>query len=214
MFREKTLTDRVIRNARKRGAKVYTHGVGPRGWRSKHRELYKERLTTRPHSLLPNTPSDTLWQHITVTFDSGVLVKDFKKDMRTLEDIGVERFDSGFSYNFGIDMVTGQIGLGQFLEAKGAHTINDKGIPNYSYDQNAVSIAIAFIGMPGDIPSKKAILATVRLVAALIEEGALTPEHDYNPHSMVAAKDCPTDAVRKVMPEINKRAKRVAHHCS
>lgn len=192
-----TITQRVVRNARKRGVKV----VDRIQWGNTS-TIYQKRRRTRPHKSMP---SDTLWQHITVTKRKGI-----RYDMRTLHKIGMERFGSGVSYNFGIDMVTGEIGVGQALDAKGTHTVNNKGIPNYSYDQNFVSHAFAFIGMPGDLISNKAIDAAAKLFAAMIDEGALTKDPDYNPHSMVAYKDCPTDAAREVMPLIKKKAKEYA----
>lgn len=188
-----TITTRVVRNARRRGVTV----IGRTGWGNTSL-VYSRRRRTRPHK---HAPSDTLWQHITVTNRKGI-----RYDMRTLHRIGMERFGSGVSYNFCIDMKTGEVGVGQALDAKGTHTVNNKNIPNYSYDQNFVSLAFAFIGMPGDKPSDKAIDAAANLFAALIDEGALTEDPDYNPHSMVAYKDCPTDAVRKVMSEIKSLA--------
>lgn len=186
-----SITTRVIRNARKRGCKVYTR----KAWLCPNLAVYQWRRRFRKHKPMP---SDTLWQHITVTRRSNM-----RADMRTLHRIGMERFGSGVSYNFAVDMLTGEIGLGQSLDAKGTHTVNDKGIPGYSHDQNLVSHAIAFVGMPGAKVTEKAIQSISRLVAALIDEGALTVGHDYNPHSMVAFKDCPTHNVRKVMERIN-----------
>lgn len=188
-----TITTRVVRNARRRGVKV----IGRTGWGNTSL-VYATRRRTRPHKRMP---SDTLWQHITVTNRKGI-----RYDMRTLHKIGMERFGSGVSYNFAIDMKTGEVGVGQALDAKGTHTVNNKNIPNYSYDQNFVAHAFAFIGMPGDEPSEAAIQAAANLFAAMIDEGALTADPDYNPHSMVAYKDCPTDAAREVMPRIKKLA--------
>ena len=197
-----TITQRVHRRAEKRGLEILTR----QEWGTKHAQVYADRRTSRPHSLLPDKPADTLWQHITVTFDTGTLRGDFKEDMQTLERIGMERFGSGFSYNFGVDHRSGMVGIGQSLDAKGTHTINDKGISGYSLDQNAVSLAVAWIGMPGMKPTDKAIRSLGLLVACLIDEGALTRGHDYNPHSMVAWKDCPTDAGRAAMAEVNRIA--------
>lgn len=199
-----TITQRVTRQARRRGLKVYTR----RQWGSKHGNIYQWRRRHRPHALLPHVPSDTLVQHITVTFDSGVLCGDFKKDMQTIERIGYDRFKSGVSYNWVIDMETGEVGQGQSLDAAGTHTVNDKDVDNFSYDQNAVALAIAYMGMPGKVPSKAAINSAVQLIAAHIECRALTRGHDYVPHSLFAHKDCPTDAVRTRMPMINRRARR------
>lgn len=184
-----TITQRVVKRARRKGVTV----VSRRGWKNIS-PVYEWRRRFRKHK--PN-PADTLWCHISVTHREEI-----RKAMRTLHKIGMERFGSGVSYNFGIDMVTGEVGLGQALDAKGTHTVNDKKIPGYSHDQNYVSHAICFIGMPGDKPTPRAIAAAGLLVQAMIEEGALTSGFDFNPHSMAAFKDCPTDNVRAVMPDI------------
>lgn len=193
------ITRRVIRNARRRGATVLSRpqwgNVSP---------VYQWRRINRRHALLPRQPVDTLWQHITVTHRQGL-----KADMRTLHRIGMERFGSGVSYNFAVDMRTGHIALGQNLDAKGTHTLNDKDVPGYSYDQNAVSLAVVAIGMPGDELSDKAADAIATLIAALVDEGALTRGHDYNPHSLVAWKDCPCDPTRNRMAEIQRKANRL-----
>lgn len=190
-----SLTTRVVRNARKKGVKV----IGRKGWGNTSR-VYQTRRRTRPHK--PG-PAGTLWQHISVTNRKGI-----RYDMRTLHKIGMERFGSGVSYNFGIDIVTGEVGVGQALDAKGTHTVNNKGVSGYSYDQNFVAHAFCFIGMPGQKPSDRAIDAAGRLMAAMIEEGALRPvgHLDYNPHSLVAYKDCPTEFMRDVMPQIKRIA--------
>jgi hypothetical protein len=147
--------------------------------------------------------------HITVTRDDGPLKGDFFADMREVEQIGFERFGTGFSYNWGIDPVTGMVGVGMPLMAAGSHTINDKHRKNYSYNQNYVARAAAWIGMPGMVPTKDAKEAFAQLLAAHIEEGALTPDFDFKPHSFFAAKDCPTQAGRDAMPWIKRRALKV-----
>lgn len=184
-----SITQRVVDNARGKGVKV----IGRAGWGNTS-TIYQWRRRFRKHA--PN-PSDTLWFHITVTRREGI-----RKDMRTLHRIGMQRFGSGVSYNFCIDMKTGEVGLGQALDAKGTHTVNNKRIDGYSYDQNRVSHAIAFIGMPGDELSPAAIKSAAKLIASMTEERALTQDPDFNPHSMVAWKDCPTDAVRRKIPVI------------
>jgi hypothetical protein len=124
--------------------------------------------------------------------------------MRFLHSIGMERFGSGVSYNIGIDMLTGEAALGQSLDAAGTHTLNEKNIPGYSFNQNYVSFAIAFIGMPGAFMSKRAIQTAGKIIQAMIDEGVLTPGFDFNPHNMVAAKSCPTPAVEDHMPNIRR----------
>lgn len=186
---------RVVRTARNRGLKVYTQ----KQWGSAHPNSYRLRLVTRPTT---RRIKDTLWQHISVTRDDGESKIAFFMDMRELEKIGDDRFQSGVSYNVAIDMLTGEIGIGQYFNAKGTHTLNHKGVPGYSFDQNKVSLAFVFIGMPGQKPSKRAIKAAGIMFGVLIDCKKLTLDPDYNPHRMVAAKDCPTDAVVDVMPEI------------
>lgn len=197
-----TLQQRVVRNLRKRGVKVQTR----KQWGSKYPGVYRTRLITRR---VTRRKADTVVQHITVTFDSGKLVGDFREDMRTIERIGFERFGSGFSYNFGVDMKTGMVGVGMPLLAKGTHTVNDKRVSGFSYDQNAVARAIAVIGMPNDPLSDEAKESIAQLLAALMDERAVTLDPDYLPHSFFAYKDCPCDATRLSMTTIMKRAKKV-----
>ena len=191
-----TITQRVVRNARKRGVKVY----GRTRWGSVKGHVYVWRRIFR--KVKPG-PADTVVQHITVTRRS-----DIKSDMRVLEQIGTERFGSGVSYNFAVDMVTGEVGVGQSLDAKGTHTLNDKGVPGYSFDQNYVARAIAVIGMPGAKLSRQAEWSIISLLAAMVEEGAVTKTFDYDPHSKFAYKDCPCDETRDRMPALREAALR------
>lgn len=193
------LTQRVVDNARRRGVVVLTQ----KQWGSAHPGTYNKRLETHPVSV---RKADTLWQHITVTFNIGNLIGDFKKDMQTLERIGDERFGTGVSYNVCADPITGMIGLGANLLARGAHTINDKGVKGFSKNQNYVARAAAWIGMPGFKTTRRARRQLAKFIAAMIEEEALTPEHDYEPHSLVAWKDCPTDEGRRWLGPINRMA--------
>jgi hypothetical protein len=197
-------TDALVAVLRRRGVEVLTHDQ----WGSIRRSTYAARLDSRPHALLPQRPVDTLWNHITVTFDDGVLVGDFAADMREVERIGYDRFGSGVSYNILIDAnaTRPRVAIGQFLEAKGTHTVNDKGVAGYSYDQNAVALAVAWVGVPGDRLNEHAETALVEVRAALIEIDALTPDYDDVPHSLVAAKDCPTNELRDRLPVLKRAA--------
>jgi hypothetical protein len=194
-----TPTQKFVSMARERGLTVYTRQIGPRGWGSRHPLVYGWRRRFRKHAPLP---SDTLIQHITVTHDLGRSERNFKKEMRTVEAIGWDRFKSGVSYNLCIDMVTGSIGLGQAFDAKGTHTVNDKNLKGFSFDQNLVGHALSFIGMPGDELSTKAVRSTARCIAIMMKLGILTTHFDYIGHREFAYKDCPTDAVVERMPEI------------
>lgn len=198
-----TPTQRMVRAARRRGATVLTH----RQWGSKARSVYASRRSATRRGVWPGFKlrADTLVLHITVTFDSGDLVGDFKTDVQTVERIGLERFGSGISYNAVVDMATGTAAVGQPLDSKGTHTVNDKRVPGYSHDQNLVARAIACLGMPGDRLSDAALETIVDLMVGMWEAGALTDDPDVVPHSLFAHKDCPTDAVRAALPEIRRR---------
>lgn len=198
-----TLQRRITSNLRSKGVAVRTR----REWGTKHALVYARRLVTHRHAPFP---SDTAVQHITVTHDSGRLVGDFKTDMQTIERIGYERFQSGISYNFVVDMHTGMIGVGMPLKAKGTHTVNEKGVSGFSYDQNLVAIGIAVMGMCDTPLSDKAEASLGKLLAALIEEGALTPGHDYVPHNLFTAKDCPCPPTQNRMRAINEQARTLA----
>jgi hypothetical protein len=202
-----TITSRFVKRARARGVTVHTR----RQWATPtQRAIYAWRRVNRRHAQLPKRPTDTLVQHITVTRDDGPTQANFNADMRELHAIGASRFGSGVSYNLVWDMTTGEIGLGQALDAAGTHTLNDKNVPGYSENLNYYAIAIAAIGMPGKKPTARAVEALARTIAALIDVKALNPGHDYVPHSLFAFKDCPTDPVRAIMPEVNRRARELA----
>lgn len=195
-----SITTRVVRRARRHyGLTVYTR----HRWGSTARNIYAQRRRTRP---VARVKADTLVQHITVTRPSG----DLRVDARTVERIGLERFGSGVSYNFLLDMATGAVAVGQALDAKGTHTVNAKGVPGYSYDQNSMARAIAVVGMPDTTLTDQAEEALARLIAAMIDAGALTPDPDYVPHSLFAWKDCPCDPTRSRMPAIKARAQFLA----
>lgn len=197
-------TDAFVAALRRRGVEVLTHDQ----WGSARRDLYVKRLTSHPHGLLPSRPVDTLWNHVTVTEDDGPTSGEFKADCREVERIGYARFGSGVSYNILVDRNAAQprVAIGQFLEAKGTHTVNTKGIAGYSYNQNKVALALAWVGLPGDRLNAAAVEACVQVNAALIEVGAMTDHYDNVPHSLVAAKDCPTDELRDRLAEIKRRA--------
>lgn len=192
----RTPSGRVVARLRSHyGQTVYTHS----DWGSKHTGTYTYRKKFKPVRV---QKADTLVQHITVTRPSG----DFKADCRAVEAIGYDRFKSGVSYNWLVDMTTGEIAVGQPLDAKGTHTVNNKGVKGFSHDQNAVARAIAVVGMENTPLSAKAEEAIAAIQAAMMDEGQLTTTYDYVPHSFFAYKDCPCEATRSKMPAMRARA--------
>ena len=179
---------------------VFSH----KQWESVHEGLYLTRREIRPAII----PADTVVQHITVTLDHGPLSGDFIQDMLTLERIGWERFKTGISYNWVVDMETGSIGQGAYLDAQGSHTINNKGVAGFSYNQNEMARAIAVLGMPKTPLSKLAEESIVDILVAMHRGGAITAEPDYLPHSTFAYKDCPCDITRDRMDNIYSKFQR------
>lgn len=195
------ITQRVIRRARKEyGVPVLSR----RQWGSRLGSVYRRRrsLTASGQWGAFRLKADTVAQHITVTRPTG----NFKADCQAVERIGQSRFGSGVSYNWLVNMATGEVAEGQPLDSKGTHTVNDKGRSGYSRNQNLVARAIAVIGMPDSNLSRDARESIAGLLAAMIDEGAITEDFDYQPHSFFAWKDCPCDATRNAMPSIYDRA--------
>lgn len=193
---EVTITQQAIRELRAQDVKVLTR----RQWGSTHQEIYAYRRRYKPAFL----PADTVVQHITVTRDTG----DFKADVRRVETIGFNRFGSGISYNWIVNMKTGVVAAGMPLDAKGTHTVNLKRVPGFSYDQNYRARAIAVLGMPEDKLSRKAKHSIAAILVAMARVGAITREPDYLPHSTFAAKDCPCESTRSQMDAIYRRFQR------
>lgn len=193
-----SITSRVVRRARRRyGVTVYNH----RQWQSRCRPIYASRRKLRPVNV---RQADTLVQHITVTRPTA----DLRADARVVEQIGLQRFGSGVSYNFLFNMRAGDCAVGMPLDAKGTHTVNLKGVPGFSYDQNHAARAFAVVGTDQPLTqlSPRAAEAMARVFAAMMDCKALTSTPDYEPHSRFASKDCPCDPTRDRMAAIEKRA--------
>lgn len=201
MSQPEGINKRVMQELRRvASVPVFSH----KQWEAEYEGIYLTRREIRPAI----SPADTVVQHITATLDHGPLRGDFVEDMRTLERIGYERFKTGISYNWVVDMTTGEIGQGAYLDAQGSHTLNDKGIHGYSFNQNERARAIAVMGMPKDKLSKKAEESIVDILVAMWRVGAITYRPDYVPHSLFAYKDCPCDATRNRMPAIYRKFER------
>lgn len=201
MSQPEGINKRVMQELRRvASVPVFSH----KQWEAEYEGIYLTRREIRPAI----SPADTVVQHITATLDHGPLRGDFVEDMRTLERIGYERFKTGISYNWVVDMTTGEIGQGAYLDAQGSHTLNDKGIHGYSFNQNERARAIAVMGMPKDKLSKKAEESIVDILVAMWRVGAITYRPDYVPHSLFAYKDCPCDSTRDRMPAIYRKFER------
>lgn len=173
-------------------------------WGSRRGATYAWRLIFRKAQV----PADTVVQHITVTPDTGKFLPSFRENMRLLEQIGFDRFGTGVSYNACVDD-QGLAGMGMPLRAAGAHTLNDKGVPGYSFNQNYVARAIAWIGLEGETPTEACVDTITKIIACLMDCGHVTEDPDYDPHSKFAFKSCPLDSMKVQMPSILRNAKRL-----
>lgn len=165
-------------------------------WGSKHGDIYGYRLAHKP----VHFPVRYMFAHITVTSVDG------DAGAREVEEIGVERFGSGMSYNWLVDHETHTIYEGQPLAAKGAHTINDKNVAGFPENLNYYGHAVAFMAMPGDKFCDECEELYAAIQAAERLENVAVDVVGYLPHSKFAWKDCPTDAVRNALPRINELA--------
>jgi hypothetical protein len=208
-----TPTMKVVREGRLMGLTVLDRkqwGSEPDGrpWplAPNTRDVYSWRRAHREHHLIrpgrSSRPADTGVQHITVTLDHGNLTGDFRRDVQTVERIGFERFGSGISYNSVTDMSTGMIAVGMPIDAKGTHTVNALAKPGFSYDQNAVALGFAMLGMCNNGLGDKAIEAQGKWLAAHARCGYLTKGFDYLGHRYFANKGCPCDETVSKMDDI------------
>lgn len=188
----------VIRRLRGEGYEVRTR----KQWGSAHADVYAYRLRTKPVDF----PVDHMFAHITVTSQNG------DEGARQVEDIGMDRFGSGVSYQWLVDHETHAIYEGQPLAAKGTHTVNDKKVPGFPVPPeslNYVGHAVAFMGVPGDEFCGECAELFAAIMAASKIEGVVREEARYLPHSMFAAKECPTEAIREMLPIIHREASRM-----
>lgn len=191
------MTSAVVNRLHIMGCKVLDRSQ----WGTKYEALYQKRRVTKKF-IGDRGKAKYAFSHISVTRDDGPSDADFAADMRELERIGYERFLSGISYNWAVDLENGTIGEGMPLDAKGTHTVNNKHVGGYEYDLNAYGHAIVGIGMPGAKPTNAFVASVAAIIAAERDLGLMVEDSDLLPHSMFAAKDCPTTAIRNRIPEI------------
>jgi hypothetical protein len=172
-------------------------------WGSMFEDLYQERR--RPFEL----PAKVFFAHVTDTEDSGELTGDFKRDVQLVEQIGFERFQTGISYTWIVDGRDGTIAKGHSVDAKGAHTLNSKNVAGFTSDLNAEGHAIAWIGRPGDRPSRKCLNSFAAIIAASKRAGIAKDDADLLPHSKFAEKECPLESMRQHLPDIMRKSRNI-----
>jgi hypothetical protein len=152
-------------------------------------------------------PARELWLHHSVTIapdlvwvdaDGDGVEDDEERAMRTLEDIGQQRFGGGISYTFAV-MPSGRIYEGHGIGRQGAHTGG----------RNDIARAIVLVG---DYSNREPTEAQQNAVAWLVELGrqqgwwtvtGLSGGHRQAPGQIATA--CPGDAALRRIPAINQR---------
>lgn len=152
-------------------------------------------------------PASEVWLHHTVTIAPDLVHLDADRDgvdddearaMRTLEDIGEQRFGGGISYTFAV-MPSGRVYEGHGVDREGAHTAG----------RNSVARSIVLVG---DYSRHAVTEAQVRAVAALLRLGVaegwwqhaqLDGGHQDAPG---ARTECPARYGMAAIPRINKLA--------
>jgi hypothetical protein len=152
-------------------------------------------------------PASEVWLHHSVTVapdlawvdaDRDGVEDDEERAMRTLEQIGQDRFGGGISYTFAV-MPSGRVYEGHGVGRQGAHT---KG-------RNSIARAIVLVG---DYSTRAPTVEQKRSIAELLQHGQahgwwryarLNGGHRQAPGAQTA---CPGDAAFRVIPEINRLA--------
>lgn len=181
----------VISRLREAGFAVKTHEE----WGSLQRSVYAARLRDKP----VNIPVRYGFLHITVTNVHG------DEGARLVEAIGMERFGSGVSYNWLVDHTDHTTYQGQFLEAKGTHTINDKNVPGFPYNLNYEGHAVAIMGDVKDPVCDRCVEVIAAIFAAEQLQNCMQRGAHVYPHRTFAAKSCPGDNAVAQLDTINKR---------
>jgi hypothetical protein len=149
-------------------------------------------------------PTRYLFLHVAVIADPDDLVGTEHEVMRALERIGARRFpNTGISYSAAA-FDTGRLYDAQPLDRRGAHTVNELGVPGYPYNLNYYGHAIVLPQMVADPVTDAQVEAVARWGAAVVRAGWSTAR-EFLPHRKFAPKDCPGDKAVARLPEINDR---------
>ncbi|MCI0687617.1 MAG: N-acetylmuramoyl-L-alanine amidase, partial [Sporichthyaceae bacterium] len=148
-------------------------------------------------------PGRYLFLHIAVVNDPNDLKGSEDDVVRTIEQIGIQRFPStGISYN-AIAFDTGRLYDGQPLTRRGAHTINDFGISGYPYNLNYYGHAIVLPQQTADAVTDAQVDAVARWGAAVVRAG-YSRASQFFPHRKFSPKECPGDRAVARLDDINR----------
>lgn len=132
--------------------------------------------------------SDTIAPDLVIPWD------DEYRAMRLLEQIGVQRFESGMSYNVAV-MPTGNAYEGQPLANKSTHSA--------FADWNYTRASIVLVGNYETNQPTEAMLRTVALIQAFWKAAGTITTTDLRWHGQVQSTACPGRNVIARIPDIN-----------
>lgn len=164
-------------------------------WGARHPGGWADRRRTLP--IRAAGPGGGVWLHHTVTAapPPGATLAQDVAAVRTLENIGQQRFGGGISYTF-VVTPSGRLFAGHLIERKGAHTVG----------HNLAGASIALIGnYERTAPTDAAVRAVAACLRLMVARGWLdTPRlrggHRDAPGSATA---CPGDRAHALIGQIN-----------
>lgn len=148
-------------------------------------------------------PATELWLHHSVTIAPDLVppFDDEHRAMRTLEQIGQDRFGGGISYTFAV-MPNGRVYEGHGVDREGAHTAG----------HNSAGRGIVLVGNYDSIaPSAAMLNGVAELLAHGKRVGWWTAAELDGGHRDTKATACPGGAAYRLIPEINRRAALLLH---
>ncbi len=143
-------------------------------------------------------PATEVWLHHSVT--KAPTPSGEKSAMRTLEQIGEDRFGRGISYTWAV-MPSGTVYEGHGVDRQGAHTAG----------RNSRARAIVLVGdYSASAPTPAQLAAVATLLAHAYASGWIRAPRLNGGHRDVpeAATECPGTAAEALIPDINRAAAR------
>lgn len=159
-------------------------------WGARHDDGFRDR----------RLPVDETWLHHSVTIAPDLVTPwdDDYAAVRTLEDIGEDRFGGGISYTYAITPA-GLIFQGHSAHRSGAHTLN----------RNDIAIAIVWVGRYDTRePTEVQIRATAWLLVQCKRDGVIRRARIDGGHGQAPGQstDCPGGYGRAAIARINQLA--------
>jgi hypothetical protein len=177
--------------------------LAAQGLKHEHREGWGSRLSYTSDRTVTR-PASWLFLHIAVIGAPSQTAASERAAMRTIENIGQDRFGIGCSYNEAACQ-SGRLYELQPLTRRGAHTVNDLVNPNFPRGSlNYTARALVLPQNVGDAVTNAQIDAAARWGAACIRAGEVKAGARWYGHRDVTQKSCPGDKAYARLAELNR----------